>query len=284
MSPRLVPYLGKLLVERASGGLRTTLGAYQAIRQPFHVHARPAFSVLVAGQGLDRSRKQEYDQAPLTAVFHPTTELHTNEVGPQGALAFTLEMEPAWLEAQGLDERTLGGYQLIMPSVRCQLACLSVVGTILREGTWTAADLQTHAVEFLELLLEPIVRCESSAVPPWLARGEEFLRAHFRLPVSLSAAAREAGVHPVHFARVFRQRHGCSVSAHIRALRLADAATQIVSAGESLARVACLTGFADQAHLTRCFARMAGCSPGALRRLARDFLARDGARTGLLSR
>jgi AraC family transcriptional regulator len=280
MSPRSVPYLGRLLVERAGGGLRTSLGAYPAVRQPLHVHARPAFSVLVAGQGVDRSRTQAYDQPPLTAVFHPTTAAHANDVGPRGALGLTLEMEPAWLEAQGLDERTLGGYQVVRPSLRSQLACLSLVGTILRHGPWAAADLETQALEFLDLLTGAQVRRETDPAPGWLARGEEFLRAHFRAPVRLSAAAREAGVHPVHFARVFRRRYGCSVSAYVRALRLADAAGRIVGASESLAAVACRTGFADQPHLTRCFARLAGCGPGALRRLARDFLPRHPGRRG----
>jgi AraC family transcriptional regulator len=249
-----------------------SLGTYPALKQPFHVHARPEFSVLVAGQGLDRSRNADYDQPPLTAVFHPTTAVHTNEVGPRGALGFTLEMEPAWLEAQGLKEPALGGYQVVKPSLRSRLACLSLVGTILRHGPRAAADLETLAVELLDLLRPAPATGGTGSAPGWLVRGEEFLRAHCRSPVSLSAAAREAGVHPVHFARVFRRRHGCTVSAYVRALRLADAAGGIVSEGQPLAAVAYASGFADQPHLTRCFTRLAGFTPGALRRLVRDFL------------
>jgi AraC family transcriptional regulator len=119
------------------------------------------------------------------------------------------------------------------------------------------------------LLLRPAAVPERGAVPSWLSRGEEFLRAHFRSPISLSQAAREAGIHPIYFARVLRRRHGCPVSAYVRALRLTAAGEQIVGGSQPLAQVACEAGFADQAHLTRWFSRVIGLTPGALRRLRR---------------
>jgi AraC family transcriptional regulator len=200
-------------------------------------------------------------------VFHPTSAPHANDVGPGGVLGLTLELEPAWLEAQGLGEKALGGYRVLPSSVPCRLACLSLLGTTLREGPCAAADLETHALECLELLAAPPAGQATGPAPRWLSRGEDFLRAHFRSPVGLSQAARESGVHPVHFARVFRSRHGCPVSAYVRALRMVEAGELIVGGSGTLAEVACRIGFADQAHLTRCFVRAAGLLPGALRRL-----------------
>jgi AraC family transcriptional regulator len=223
--------------------------------------------MLVAGRGLDRSRTQDYDQPPLTVVFHPTSAPHANEVGPGGVLGFTLELEPPWLDEQGLTEKALGGYQVIAPSVRSRLACLSLLGAAWQGGPRAEADLETHALELLEFLVRPPSVPERGPAPRWLSRGEDFLRAHFRSPVSLSQAAREAGVHPIHFARVFRRRHGCPVSAYVRALRLTEAGELIVGGSQPLAQVACGAGFADQAHLTRWFSRVIGLSPGALRRL-----------------
>jgi AraC family transcriptional regulator len=262
-----IPYRGRLLFERQGPGLRASLGSYPSGRQSLHVHARPSLSMLVAGRGVDRSRDQAHDQPPLTVIFHPTIAPHANDVGPGGVLGFTLELAPAWLEAHGLSEQALGGYRMVAPSVRSRLACLSLLGTASRAGPFTAADLETHALELLGFLIKPPASLRRGPVPRWLSRGEEFLRAHFRSPVSLSRAAREAGVHPVHFARVFRRRHGCPVSAYVRALRLTEAGELIVGGTEPLAQVACGTGFADQAHLTRWFSRVIGLSPGALRRL-----------------
>jgi AraC family transcriptional regulator len=269
MKPTPIPSSGRTLFERRALGLRASMGSYPACRQPFHVHANPAFSMLVAGRALDCSRRQTYDQPPLTMVFHPTNVPHANDVGPGGVLGFTLEMEPAWLEAHGLTEKALGGYQVVPPSAASRLACLSLLAAAWRGGPSAAADLETRTFELLEFLVRPPDPRSSEPAPHWLARGEDLLRAQFRSPVSLCQAAREAGVHPIHFARVFRRRHGCSVSAYVRALRLTEAGELIVGGSRPLAQVACGTGFADQAHLTRWFSRVVGLSPGALRRLRR---------------
>jgi AraC family transcriptional regulator len=258
-----IPFFGEMLCERTGHGLRASLGHYPAGTQPLHVHAHPAFSLLVAGRGVDRSRDRAYDQPPLTAVFHPTWAPHANDVGPGGVLGFTLELGPDWLQGHELAERALGGYQVVAPSVASRLACLALLGTVVQAGPGPAADLDAHALELLALLAP----APAGPAPRWLSRGEDFLRTHFRSPVSLRGAAREAGVHPVHFARVFRRRHGCPVSAYVRALRLVEAGALIVGGNDSLAAVACRAGFADQAHLTRCFGRVLGFSPGALRRL-----------------
>ncbi len=269
MRPRPIPYSGRTLFVREAHGLRTSLGSYPQCRQPLHVHEHASFSVLVAGRGVDRSRNQTYDQPPLTAVFHPTSEPHANEVGPCGALGLTLELGPAWLQVCGFTERDLRGYRVIAPTSRSRLACLRLLAAAWREGPCAAADLEAHALELLELLLRPAAGPERGPAPPWLSRGEEFLRAHFRSPVRLSQAAREAGVHPIYFARVFRRHHGCPVSEYVRALRLTAAGEQVVSGSQPLAQVACRAGFADQAHLTRWFTRVLGLSPGALRQLSR---------------
>jgi AraC family transcriptional regulator len=158
---------------------------------------------------------------------------------------------------------------VIAPTARSRLACLSLLAAAWRGGPCAWADLETHTLELLELLLRPEASPQRGPIPRWLSRGEEFLRAQFASSISLSQAAREAGVHPIYFARVFRRRHGCPVSAYIRALRLAAAGELIVSGCQPLAEVACGAGFADQAHLTRWFSRVIGLSPGVLRQLRR---------------
>jgi AraC family transcriptional regulator len=70
-------------------------------------------------------------------------------------------------------------------------------------------------------------------------------------------------VHPVYLARVFRRRHGCSVSEYLRALRLEEAG-RLVLQGAPLAQAAYAAGFADQAHFTRCFAAAFGFTPTGL--------------------
>jgi AraC family transcriptional regulator len=262
-------FFGNVFHCRGGGGLTLNLARYRPGQQPFHVHAYPTFFIPIRGAHREHTRRGPLDQPELAPVFHATDEPHASAVGPAGVLGMNLEYEPAWLERHGLCERDLGGYRLLEPSVWSRLAVLRLVCDAFRPAPAAEADLHERGLE----LLEPLVRRPgppaAPGTPAWLRRAEEFLHARFRDPVSLRDAAREAGVHPVYFARAFRRRHGCPVSAYLRALRLAEAGRLVLRHGQSLAAAAVEAGFCDQAHLTRCFARHFGFTPRAVR-VARD--------------
>jgi AraC-like DNA-binding protein len=78
--------------------------------------------------------------------------------------------------------------------------------------------------------------------------------------------ARYAGLHTSHFIRVFHRLTGLAPQTYLRQVRVARA-RQLVCAGVELADVAYMTGFFDQAHLTREFKKVHGITPG---RLARE--------------
>jgi len=78
--------------------------------------------------------------------------------------------------------------------------------------------------------------------------------------------AHEAGVHPVHVARVFRRHHGCTAASHVRRLRVAWAQEQLLRPGASLAAVALAAGFSDQSQFSRAFRQVVGVSPARWRR------------------
>jgi AraC family transcriptional regulator len=253
-------YLGGTLWERRCGGLLLTLSAYRSGRtQPWHCHANPTFFVLLAGDHRDHTRDAGYDQPAFSLVYHPTTKPHAAELGPRGMRGLNVEYEPAWLEAHGLRESDLGGYRPLA-SARARLMALRLVATAFRGGRGAEADLQTQALELLEPLVSRPGRPAPAPAPRWLRRAEDFLHAHFREPVTLRDAAREAGVHPVYLARVFRARHGAPVSAYLRTLRLAEAG-RLVLGGSALVDAAYASGFADQAHFSRSCSRELGLSP-----------------------
>jgi AraC-like DNA-binding protein len=78
--------------------------------------------------------------------------------------------------------------------------------------------------------------------------------------------ARYAGLHTSHFIRVFHRLTGLAPQTYLRQVRVARA-RQLICAGAGLADVANLTGFFDQAHLTREFKKIHGVTPG---RFARE--------------
>jgi AraC family transcriptional regulator len=264
---RLGPYeyFGRTIRARRCAGLLLTLSAYQpGLSQPWHAHANPTLFLLLRGQKCDRSAAQDYAQPPLTFVFHPTSETHAVEIGPGGTIGLNIECNGQWLARQGLRERDLGGYRTL-DSVRSRLQALVLLSLAFRQDAGTEAELETCLFELLEPLVPAGRVAGPVGIPGWLRRGEEVLHDQFRSPITLRTIAREADVHPVYFARVFRRRHGCSVGAYIRALRLAEAGRLVVHERQSLAEAACAAGFFDQPHFSRCFSRRFGFSPKVLR-------------------
>ena len=121
----------------------------------------------------------------------------------------------------------------------------------------------------LEMAGCALQRPERSASPPpaWLGRVVQKLhdepdRRHYT-----SALARDAGVHPVYLASVFRRVHRQTIGEYLRALRVRQAANLLRRADMPLAQTAAMLGFADQAHFTRIFGEIVGMTPNAFRRL-----------------
>jgi AraC family transcriptional regulator len=183
-------------------------------------------------------------------------------------LGLNVEYLPGWLTQLGLRVEDLGGCQLL-DSAASRLTALRLLGTLFETGVAATADLETAAFELLHPCVVSAKLPYLLQPPPWLRRAEEYLRSSFHLPISLRSVAREAGVHPVYCARVFRRVCGCSVGTYLRTLRLTSAGQLVVCEGRSLSEAAYRAGFADQAHFTRWCSRALGFSPTTLGRIRR---------------
>lgn len=81
------------------------------------------------------------------------------------------------------------------------------------------------------------------------------------------ALARTLGLHPVQFARQFREAFGEAPRTVRLWGRTSRAIDRIVRTAMPLAELACAEGFADQAHMTRAVKQATGFAPARLRRL-----------------
>lgn len=106
-----------------------------------------------------------------------------------------------------------------------------------------------------------------AAEPNWLAQVRAVVDERYDESLRVSDLAERAGVHPVHLARVFRRRHGCTLSEYRRRLRVERAREQLERSARDLSDIALSSGFADQSHFTRCFKEITGLPPGRYRRL-----------------
>lgn len=114
-----------------------------------------------------------------------------------------------------------------------------------------------------------------SAVPPEsrgglspaaLRRTVQFIGEHLAENLTIAALAEVAGLSPCHFARMFKQSTGHTPHQHLLNCRLARAKQLLLDPSASLADVATLAGFYDQAHLTRCFRQFVGTTPASFAR------------------
>ncbi|GAN77812.1 helix-turn-helix domain-containing protein [Acidisphaera rubrifaciens] len=102
-----------------------------------------------------------------------------------------------------------------------------------------------------------------------VARVCEAMAARLQAPLGLDDLAAVAGLSASHFARGFRAATGLPPHRYLMRLRVERAQVLLRATDRPIADVALDCGFAHQEHLTRVFARLAGCTPAAWRRAVR---------------
>jgi AraC family transcriptional regulator len=257
-------YYGQVKGAAEVAGLRLTdLQHASARRIPSHTHEQAFLCLLLGGGYREQAGRLAVEYAPGTLVFHPAGLQHEDEIGPGGGVFFLVEYAESWL--RGLREEWRRADLRVG-----RRGCLALALDLLREHRLGSGPLAVEATA-AELLAACAAAPEprEAARPRWLARVEERLREEAQAPPGLRELAADAGVHPVHLARVFRRHRGESVGAHVRRLKVQRVFEQLAGGERSLADIAQDAGFTDQSHLTRVVARVTGQPPGALRRLLR---------------
>lgn len=96
-----------------------------------------------------------------------------------------------------------------------------------------------------------------------------WLDAHSHEPVVLERVAREVGLSPFHFLRLFSKVLGVSPHQYLIRSRLRHAARLLADDARSITDIAFDVGFGDLSNFVRTFHRAAGVSPGGFRQAAR---------------
>ena len=261
-------FLGRGRVVRESGGLLfySTHHAPNA-RLPHHAHVSPYFLLVADGALTETCGHEARSCPPGTVIFNPAEVEHADAIARVGGQCFMMQLGPSWTSRYGdmLRGASWTTYQGLATWLAAQLKREA-------EGVEPASDL---AIEGYALLLVAEVtkaagRSTTLRMPPaWLRGAAERLRESFADPPSIAALALESGVHPVYFARTFREYFHCSPGDYLRAQRL-EWARQALAGARSLCEIAVSAGYTDQAHFSRDFKRRVGLSPAAYRRASRS--------------
>ena len=248
-------------------GLRTHDVLLSELRQPCarqvprHEHELAYITVVLSGDYLEGDHGRLAELQPFTATFNPSGIAHSTVIGPAGASFFTIELRQEFLRQLNLNlpaqTRFDGGAGgLLWPGLRLYSA--------FKAQTTDALVLESCVLEMLGAISD--VGAAESCAPPWFRRVKDRLHSEFRNNLRMHVLAHEAGVHPVHLARTFRQFEKQTPGNYLQRVRVRAACQMLCDIDNSLAAIAADCGFADQSHFTRVFKKIAKSTPAEFRR------------------
>lgn len=250
------------------------------VTEPYapHVHEEYAVGACTAGREVIRYRGTLHYAGPGSVVVLEPGEAHTG--GPADPPDFTYRvMYPA---AGLLAEGELAEGACRVPRFREPVIADPGLAAELRRlhAALGAGLLETEPLEAesrLSWLLGELVRRHASSSRdvevPGAGRVARLVMAQLadRLvsPPALAEIAAGTGLSRYQLIRSFRTEVGMPPYAWLAQHRV-SAARALLERGCRPAEVAALTGFADQAHLTRWFRRVVGVTPGVYRNSVQD--------------
>jgi two-component system response regulator YesN len=101
-----------------------------------------------------------------------------------------------------------------------------------------------------------------------IQQAVRFINDNYRTDIRLAAAAREAGMSPAHFSRMFKKVMGLSYQEYLNSRRITKAKNLLRTSAQSVTEIAVSLGFADQTGFGRIFKKLTGHTPSAFRSLS----------------
>ena len=102
-------------------------------------------------------------------------------------------------------------------------------------------------------------------------RAREYIAGRYPEHITLGILAGHAGLSKSALLRAFKKELGVTPCRYLESVRVGEA-RRLLELGFSPAEAAALCGFADQSHLTNCFGRLTGLTPG----IYREIFCKDG--------
>lgn len=232
------------------------------VRHAFEPHTHDGFGLGAIESGVERFRYRGTDHLapPDSVVMMNPDELHTGRAETEAGWHYRM----AYIEPGAIAEVTGESGWWFGDVVREDLPSARRV-TALLNALWQARE----PLAFDSLLFELLALFRRHAHVPRKAMDGasarfgpvvDYLHAHLSQRLTLDELAAVAGLSPFHFLRQFQAQHHATPQQMLMAFRLAEAKRQLARGGRP-ADVAANVGLADQAHLTRAFARRYGVTP-----------------------
>lgn len=241
------------------------------VRHAFEPHTHEAYGLGAIESGVERFRYRGSDHLapPDSLVMMNPDVLHTGRAETEGGWRYRM----AYVDPDLAAEVTGESGWWFDDAVRHDPIRARRISARL-DALWQAREPLAFDSQLAALLDEfrdhaRVPRRNRAEATPRFAPVLDYLRAHLAERLSLEQLAAVAGLSPFHFLRRFHDHYDVTPQQMLMALRLHQAKRRLAQ-GAAPAQVAAETGLADQAHLTRAFARRYGVTPARYRRQLRD--------------
>lgn len=145
--------------------------------------------------------------------------------------------------------------------------CARIVRELTTDTSSIRSSLLGQSLVASVLLRLPLDGWTPRFEDPRITRAVEAIVQAYPGRIENARLARDAGMHPSSFARLFRQCTGHSPLEYLMNLRLEEACSMLHYDDASLDEIAVKTGFGERGYFTRVFSRGMNCPPAKYRSL-----------------
>lgn len=249
-------------------------GQFHDFSYDVHTHETACFALITEGAIRIRMRGTEFvaRQGDLYAI--DADEPHAGwPVDERGWRQRTIYVDTTYLRSL-LDDQGASRFSTLNgPIIRDPILASMFQGVHrCSEVKRTSLERDEQYVSFTARLFERYIRApvaptehEHGREPRAIRLALEFLDHHLDQNIHLEDIARAAGLPPFRLFRSFERHIGMTPHAYQRQARIRSS-IGLIRLGHPLSEVAATAGFSDQAHLTRCFRKTMGVTPGAYRK------------------
>ncbi len=213
----------------------------------------------------------------LKGCLGVTTPQGTMEARARHAVVYPqgLVHRPASNSNEDLEVIGLAWKGAVGPWDMSKLVQYDSLGRLHHQLTWmldSAPEERVDGEPVLDLLARSVILEFNSLYAGkganLVVRAKRFMRENLERPLGLDDLARAAGLNRHYFARAFKKASGQSPMHALTLMRMEAARDLLRCTALPLKYISAKTGFADEAHMSHTFRRLAGCAPGSLRRAA----------------
>ncbi len=232
-----------------------------------HIHDQFGVGLLIHGAQVSFSGRGEVQAHEGDVITVNPGEVHDGRpIGGDVRCWQMLYLDPGKVESIALALDLPRGVELHHPVLIDQDVTRSFVKLLsqLRESQPTRDYLALESAllsAFAPLLGVPDPK--TTCIPAGVRTVRAMIEEAPEMPLSLDEMSRLAGLGRYQFLRIFKRATGLPPCSYRLQLQL-QMARRLILAGTPLAEAAAHAGFADQAHMTRHFARSYGVRPGSL--------------------